>query len=295
MSVIACQQIRPMLGQTKSHLMCGGDGHLYVVKFQNNPEGIRVLANEFLATRLASACGLTVPVLETIQVTDYILECTPEIAADFGVAKTKCVSDLHFGSRLVGGLGPGHLWSYLPDNYLLRVSNLMEFAGMLAFDQWSGNADRRQAVFWYLKVGMAPHATFIDNGSCFDSATLCNQANSFSSLVNRDAVYLGIKGWDSFEPWLSRMEDISPQFIWEASLEVPSEWWGTELEAREKLVGTLIARRWRIRKQITALRDSAKNPFPAWTERDFSSLPAGTTKQSPPSAFPWRANRLLVM
>jgi len=38
-------------------LMLGADGHVYVVKFQNNPQHTRVLANELLASRLAAAAG----------------------------------------------------------------------------------------------------------------------------------------------------------------------------------------------------------------------------------------------
>ena len=38
------------------------DDHFYVVKFRNNPQHMRVLANEMLATRLAERAGLPVPV-----------------------------------------------------------------------------------------------------------------------------------------------------------------------------------------------------------------------------------------
>jgi glutathione synthase/RimK-type ligase-like ATP-grasp enzyme len=37
------------------------DGHFYVVKFQNNLQHLRVLANELLAARLAEKAGLPVP------------------------------------------------------------------------------------------------------------------------------------------------------------------------------------------------------------------------------------------
>ena len=37
--------------------MRAADGHFYVVKFQNNPQHLRVLANELLATRLAEKIG----------------------------------------------------------------------------------------------------------------------------------------------------------------------------------------------------------------------------------------------
>ena len=57
MAVIAIQQIRRMRGGAQSHLMLASDGNLYVVKFRNNPQHIRVLANELLATRLGAAIG----------------------------------------------------------------------------------------------------------------------------------------------------------------------------------------------------------------------------------------------
>ena len=47
-----------MRGGAQSHLMLASDGNLYVVKFSNNPQHVRVLANELLATRLAAAVGL---------------------------------------------------------------------------------------------------------------------------------------------------------------------------------------------------------------------------------------------
>src|ERR1700761_371665 len=60
-AVTAVQQIRRMRGGAQSQLMLASDGHLYVVKFRNNPQHVRVLANELLATRLAESAGLAVP------------------------------------------------------------------------------------------------------------------------------------------------------------------------------------------------------------------------------------------
>ena len=57
-AVTAIQQIRRMRGGAQSHLMLASDHNLYVVKFSNNPQHVRVLANELLATRLAAAIGL---------------------------------------------------------------------------------------------------------------------------------------------------------------------------------------------------------------------------------------------
>ena len=54
MAVLAVQQIRSMRGGAQSHLMLGADGNAWIVKFQNNPQHLRVLPNELLGTRLGA-------------------------------------------------------------------------------------------------------------------------------------------------------------------------------------------------------------------------------------------------
>ena len=76
MAVLAVQGIRRMRGGAQSQLMLGADGKLWVVKFQNNPQGVRVLANELIATRLAEAVGLTVPATDVVEVTEWLVQNT---------------------------------------------------------------------------------------------------------------------------------------------------------------------------------------------------------------------------
>ena len=134
MAVTAVQQIRRMRGGAQSHLMLGADDNLYVVKFQNNPQHLRVLANELLATRLAATAGLTVPVCEVIEVSEWLIAHTSELDMDMGRGRRECCAGLQFGSRFVGGLMPGFVVDYLEEDALLEVRNLHEFAGMLALD-----------------------------------------------------------------------------------------------------------------------------------------------------------------
>ena len=56
-------------------------------------------------------------------------------------------------------------------------------------------------------------------------------------------MYEGVAGWESFEPWLSRIENMSEDVIWAAAGEIPADWYGGEWEALESLVTRLIARR----------------------------------------------------
>jgi hypothetical protein len=54
--------------------------NFYVVKFRNNPQHLRVLANEMLATRLAERAGLPVPGTEVVEVDEWLVEHTPELS-----------------------------------------------------------------------------------------------------------------------------------------------------------------------------------------------------------------------
>jgi hypothetical protein len=160
-----------MRGGAQSQLMLGADARLWVVKFQNNPQHIRVLANELIATRLAEALGLSVPASDVIEVTDWLATHTPDLFVDFGRGRReRCASGLHFGSAFVGGLMPGQVVDFLPEPQLDDVRNHAEFAGMLALDKWTGNCNGRQAVFERKQRERRYRAIFIDQGFCFAPA-----------------------------------------------------------------------------------------------------------------------------
>ena len=114
-AVIATQQIRRMRGGAQSHLMLASDDNLYVVKFRNNPQHVRVLANELLASRLAAAMGLAVPASEVIEVGEWLIEHTPDLSIQMRGGAQRCEPGLHFASRWVGGLMPGQTVDYLPE------------------------------------------------------------------------------------------------------------------------------------------------------------------------------------
>ena len=84
LAVLAVQAIRRMRGGAQSQLMLGADGKLWVVKFQNNPQHLRVLANELMATRLAEAVGLTVPASDVVEVTEWLVANTAGHACGAG-------------------------------------------------------------------------------------------------------------------------------------------------------------------------------------------------------------------
>jgi hypothetical protein len=264
LAVQAVQHIRRMRGGAQGQLMLGADGHAYVVKFQNNPQHMRVLANEFLASRLASAAGLTVPEVELVEVSKWLIDNTQELEIDLGSSREKCHAGLQFGSRFVGGLMPGQVVDYLPEEQLLELKNLAEFAGILALDKWTGNANGRQAVFARKQRERRYRAVFIDYGFCFHAGEWRFEDIPLRGVYPRNDVYREIAGWESFEPWLTRLEIMPAETVWAAAGEVPPEWYGGDLSSMEALVEKLLARRARIRELIEAFARSDRQPFPKW-------------------------------
>ncbi|HZD47633.1 MAG TPA: HipA family kinase, partial [Silvibacterium sp.] len=253
-----------MRGGAQGHLMLGADGNAYVVKFQNNPQHVRVLANELVATKLAAAAGLSAPACDVVDVTEWLVENTAELDLDFGPRRERCRPGLCFGSRLVGGLMPGHLFDYLPEEQLLEVKNLREFAGILAFDKWTCNVNGRQAVYSKKPREKRYTATFIDYGYCFNAGEWVFRDGPLRGVFARNVVYRGVTGWESLEPWLTRIEELEPQTIWGVAETVPPEWYGADLMGMESLVEELVRRRGRVRELISEFRESSRAPFPNW-------------------------------
>ncbi len=265
MAVVAVQAIRRMRGGAQSQLMLGADSNLWVVKFQNNPQHRRVLANELIATRLAEAIGLTVPKSDVVEVSEWLIRNSPGMVVDLGKGRQEmCAAGLQFGSQFVGGLMPGQVVDYLPEPQMDEVRNLGEFAGMLALDKWTGNCNGRQAVFERRPRERKYRAVFIDQGFCFNAGEWTFPDSPLRGVFPRNQVYARVTGWASFEPWLSRIEEFAADKLWSIAEQVPPEWYGGDVGTIERLMEQMLARRGRVRELIESFRDSDREPFPNW-------------------------------
>jgi hypothetical protein len=246
--------------------MRADDGHFYVVKFQNNPQHLRVLANELLATRLAESIGLPVPITDIVTVQEWLIKNTQELHVDQAGLSSQCKPGLQFGARYVCDPAEGQVFDYLPESMFAKVKNLAAFAGMLVLDKWLGNANGRQAVFWKKINERKYTATFIDQGYCFNAGEWNFPDSALRGVYARNFVYQGVSGWDSFEPWLSRVENMNPAVIHEIAGAVPPEWTGNDWGEMETLAAAIVERRSKVRELITAFRDSTRQPFPSWRQ-----------------------------
>jgi hypothetical protein len=263
--ISAVQHLRPLRGGAQSHLLRASDGNWYVTKFQNNPQHIRVLANEMMATRLGLALGLPMPRVEVIEVSDWLIEQTEDLRIQLGGQRIRCQSGKQLGSLYVGAAGM--TLDYLPQELLVRVSNVADFARVLVLDKWACNADGRQAVY----VRKTPRsrrysATFIDQGYCFNAGEWTLPGYPLRGVFANNCVYEGVTGWDAFEPALTRAEEMDSDAIWRCAVDIPEEWYEGDRDGLHRLVEALYKRRVAIRKLINGFRESSRAPFPTWAD-----------------------------
>jgi hypothetical protein len=256
-----------MRGGSQSHLLRASDGESYVTKFQNNPQHVRVLANEMLATRLGVALELPMPRVSVIEVSDWLITHTPDLRVQLAGKELHCASGKQLGSLYMGGDSSEWTADYLPGELLARVRNLADFARVLVLDKCTCNADGRQAIFCRKTSKNARYsATFIDHGYCFKAGEWTFPDFPLRGVYANNCVYQTVRGWDSFEPALTRAESLDPGNILRFSLDIPEEWYEGDRHGLEQLVETLSLRRGIIRNLISDFRNSHRNPFPNWTE-----------------------------
>lgn len=267
--ISAVQHLRPLRGGAQAHLLRASDGNCYVTKFQNNPQHIRVLANEMLATRLGLSLGLPMPRVEVIEVSDWLIEHSEDLRIQLANQKIAYRGGKQLGSLYVGFRDVP--LDYLPPELLVRVSNVSDFARVVVLDKWACNADGRQAVY----VRETPHrgrygATFIDHGYCFNASEWTFPDYPLRGVFADNCVYQDVRGWEAFEPALTKAEEMDSEAIWRCAADIPEEWYEGNRDGLYRLVEGLYSRRFLIRGLVSMFRESVRNPFPNW--RDAPTL-----------------------
>ena len=212
--VRAQEFVRRMRGASQPWLVRCEDGESYVVKFQNNPQHARVLANEMLASRLARLVGLPAPAPAFVEVSSSLIGSNPHLAFDVGERREPILPGLQFGSQFPGFPNQTLVVDFLPDRLLRRVKDLAAvFLGAFVFDKWTCNCDGRQVIFHRPAgdAGSSYSVAMIDQGFCFNDGDWTFPDSPIRGLYPRRLVYEKVKGLESFEPFLSRIENLTSE------------------------------------------------------------------------------------
>jgi hypothetical protein len=276
MPVDALRLIRKMRGGAQAHLIEAADGHCYVVKFLNNPQHRRILVNEWIASVFLRYLGISTPEAAVIRVTQEFLDQNPDVHFQLGSRREPVELGWHFGSRFPGNPARLVVYDFLPDTLLAQVENRAEFLGMLVFDQWMGNADSRQAIFFRarLREWLPAHeahpqrlgfvAQMVDHGFAFDGPHWRFGDSPLQGLYFRPGVYQGVRGLDDFQPWLDRIVNFPEAVVDQALKQVPPAWVVGDEDSLSQLCEGLLRRRKRVVELIQACRHGRAALFPGW-------------------------------
>lgn len=266
-TVRSVEFIRRMRGASQPQLLRAQNGGYYIVKFQNNPQHVRVLTNEMLAARLALRIGLPVPRPAIVEVPPDLIEGNPQLTMEIGVRREPCAPGLHFGSSFPGVPGETLVVEFLPDRLLQKVHNFASaFVGAFVFDKWTCNCDGRQMIFTRAAGEERPvySAWLIDQGFCFNDGEWNFPDSPIRSLYPRRIVYEKVRGLKSFDPYLSAVENLKEDEILECLAGIPLEWCRGETEQLGRLAQKLCQRRLQLRQAIIDAKNCSLKPFPNW-------------------------------
>jgi hypothetical protein len=254
-----------MRGGAQGHLFRCGEREYYVVKFLNNPQGVRILANELLGTGLAAGLGLPTPLAAVVEVREQLIAHTEDLVMQLGRGNVPCQAGSQFGSRYPGSPAETSVFDFLPDEQLREVTNLVDFCGMFVFDKWTCNTDWRQVIF-FRKQGEAHYQTqMIDQGSCFNAGEWNFPDAPLRALYSHRCVYQSVRGIDAFEPWLTRLESTMTNALLEdLAGQIPPEWYDFQAEPLDRLLEQLLRRKNLVRELIISAHNSSAHPFPNW-------------------------------
>lgn len=276
--VTATSWVKAMRGGTQAQLIRGDDGSGYVVKSPQNPQGRRVLVNEWIVAGILRYMGLLTAKLQPIRITNAVLDASVAMVIRTGSTVTRWSPCLALGSRYPGEIGSTAVYDYIPSPLIATVANFSEFLGMLVVDKWTANQDSRQAIFLRDRVGLWLHAAgvppqtkrfiaqFVDHGQAFGGSGWNLDSAPLMGAFRDSSVYGGVTGWEDFEPYLDGVEQFPPDQLRSIMTSVPEEWLDPgDSERLDRLCDQLLTRRPRVRSLIEEMKTAAPSMFPLWT------------------------------
>lgn len=274
---IAVRFLRKLRGGTQAHLVQCDDGHFYAAKSPVNPQGIRVLVNEYLGSQVFRSIDIATARVTPIILSQKFLKANPEMAFAFKTNHIALKPGVHLGSRFEVAPDTVSIHDFLPEALLTKVNNATDFLGSFVADIWLCNRDARQFVFYREHpVDSTGNGGFralaIDHGLCLGG----QDWNFVDSPVISGKLQTGIYRSSSpqyLDRWVQRLTEIEEGTLNRWTAEIPSQWRteaGPELEG---VTGTLVARKQRVAGLVNAAIHGRPQCFPKMAHHSASTEP----------------------
>ncbi len=269
--ISATKYIGRVRGGTQACRIQCSDGADYIVKFLNNPQGKRILANDLLGTLLARVLCLPTAEPAIINVSKDFLQTSSEMVFHLGRRNSPMQFGRCFGSRIPRYSESATLRAaqlevvngVLPSTHLRTLGNVQDVAGMLVFDKWTCNTDARQTIVVQGNDPKIYTALMIDQGCCFNGSEWNFPDAPLRSIGLYGVVCDQLPSFASFEPWLDRLEHgIDQDILATLAREVPPEWYEDAHDAMLSLLERLDWRRLRIMDLVYSVWKNHRTTFP---------------------------------
>jgi hypothetical protein len=212
---------RKLRGGSQPILVQADDGHLYVVKFNNNLQGSNLPFNESIGSELYRICNLPGPLWEPLVVTDAFLDRNPDCWMETEKERLRPNSGVCFGSRFLGEDGL-RLFEILPGTSLKWVRNHQDFWLAWLIDICAGHVDNRQAIFLESANGELK-AFFLDHGHLFGGPKGELRQHFLASRYLDPRIYRNVSS--QYLDYLQRVvKNLEVDRLWNWTHALPEEW-----------------------------------------------------------------------
>lgn len=232
-----------------------------MIKTIDNQQHRRVLSNEWLASSIAMACGLSVPPFGPVYLSAEFVKNSPRLLMRRGGVSVAVAPGVAFGSRFVSNAS-GELRSVnVAGRTDGHIVNIGEFAGIMVIDKWLCNCDNRQVIYAPAGRGTGRRALFIDHGFVFNAGDWNFPDSPLRGLYRNYQVYSNIRGWADLDGWLQKVEAFPRSSLGSIAMAMPREWREGEIWS---VLEQLLRRRGKVRGLINESRLASTHLFPNW-------------------------------
>jgi hypothetical protein len=250
-------------GCTKPYYIACSDGNQYAVKFKENPEGPRVLVNEYVCAKIAEVLELPLASPSFIEIDqNFISVYGQQIEEHVG---KRITPGLHFGTKKIR-----KAFQIYDSTMLQEAVNVDCIPDIILFDHLICNTDRESnggnLIFdaSNMSIVIIDHTHAFDLGPIWTAHDLRQRIGEPFTIFNTSGyIYKKlvpyVKGHNPFSNILKKMKRLTPDLLFDIILNIPEEW-NVTLDEKHALHEYLVDRLNRIENVLPQL----KHVLPYW-------------------------------
>jgi hypothetical protein len=237
--------LKKLNGESHTVLVRASDGSLYVTKMMGSFKGPNALANKALGYELGTYLGLSVPEWSPIEFSEA---CMERYFLLHGTGSGSWIDrpgpGLYFGSRAIIQDDPEAVYKQLPENWIGRIGNRNDFAGMLLLDLWANQIGQRKAMFVLSPDGATVTSVFNGLSQMFGGYWGREEQRRGAALYHDRRIYAGLDFNRAFSTWLPKAVAFDHERLLRMARVIPCEWYDSGY--LQTVASQLQDRKWRV-------------------------------------------------